>query len=371
MSRNEPPFRADHVGSFLRPDRLMKAVRQFRKGDIEAVEYKRLQDAAITDIVRLQESLGFKSVTDGEFRRRGWSAGFIDAVDGFGLREGTIGFQDGGGEKRAELSPYAKQLLRRNRPIVADDYVFVKSVSTSATPKATMASPPVMHYFLGPRAVDEIIYPDIELYFDDLASIYRAEIAALSDAGCTYLQLDETALPCNCDQRFRADVLDRGEDPDQLTQKYSELINSAVKDRPANMSVAVHMCRGNLKGTWMAEGGYDPIAEFLFDNTEVDAWFMEYDTDRAGDFSPLRFMPKNRIVVLGLISTKTSELESKESLKRRIDEATAYIPLDRLCLSPQCGFSSAPGGGQVITEDDQKRKLELVAEIAIEIWGTT
>ena len=366
----KPPFRAEHVGSFLRPDSLMNVVRSHRANLIDNDTLVRAQDAAIAKIVETQEGLGLRSVTDGEFRRRGWSAGFIDAVDGFGLREGAIGFKKEGKEQKAELSPYAKARLSRNRPIVANDLAFVKSVSKTATPKATIASPPVMHYFLGPRAFDENVYADVEEYFVDLASIYRDEIVALNNEGCTYLQLDETALPCNCDASFRADVEARGEDPDGLTRRYSQLINSAVAGRPENMTVAVHMCRGNLKGTWMAEGGYDPIAERLFTNTDVDAWFMEYDTDRAGDFSPLRFMPEDKVVVLGLVSTKTAALEGKDELKRRIDDASRYVPLERLSISPQCGFSSAPGSGQVITEDDQKRKLALVVETAIEVWGT-
>ncbi len=368
--RSHPPFRADHVGSFLRPERLMTAVRAHRTGGIGEAELREAQDAAIRDIVALQESLGLGAATDGEFRRRGWSAGFIDAVDGFGLREGTIGFRAAdGGRSSAELSPYAKERLKRTRPIVADDFVFLRDAVTGAVPKVTMPSPPVMHYFLGPRAVDEGTYPDIEDYFSDLSAIYREEIAALEAAGCTYLQLDDTALPCHCDESFRSDVASRGEDPEALTGRYVELINAVVDARSATMRVAVHMCRGNLKGAWMAEGGYEAIAETVFGATRVDAWFMEYDTERAGGFEPLRFMPEDRIVVLGLVSTKTPVLESKDELKRRIDTAARYVPLERLCLSPQCGFSSAPGRGQVITDDDQKRKLSLVVETAAEVWG--
>ncbi len=364
-----PPFRAEHVGSFLRPESLMAVVRAYRAGETGANDLRDAQDAAIREVVALQESMGLKSATDGEFRRRGWSAGFIDAVDGFGLREGAIGFRDGRESKAAELSPYAREKLRRTRPVVRDEFAFLKSAVRAALPKATMPSPPVMHYFLGPRAADETVYPDLEEYFEDLIAIYRQEIAALADAGCAYLQLDDTALPCNCDVRFREDVRNRGEDPDALTRRYAAMINDAVAGRPAGMRVAVHMCRGNLKGTWMAEGGYDAIAETLFGEARVDAWFMEYDTDRAGDFAPLRFMPPDRVVVLGLVSTKTPVLEAKDDLKRRIEDASRYVPLERLCLSPQCGFSSAPGGGQVIDEDDQKRKLALIVETAREVWG--
>ena len=368
MTRS-PPFRAEHVGSFLRPESLMAAVRAYRAGEIGANALRDAQDAAIRGIVALQESIGLKSATDGEFRRRGWSAGFIDAVDGFGLREGAIGFRDERGSKATALSPCARERLRRTRPIVCDEFAFLNGAVSGALPKTTMPSPPVMHYFLGPRAVDETVYPDIEEYFEDLIAIYRQEIAALAAAGCAYLQLDDTALPCNCDARFREDVRSRGEDPDVLTRRYAAMINEAVAGRPDGMRVAVHMCRGNLKGTWMAEGGYDPIAETLFGETQVDAWFMEYDTDRAGDFAPLRFMPRDRIVVLGLVSTKTPVLETKDDLKRRIEAASRFVPLERLCLSPQCGFSSAPGSGQAITEEDQTRKLELIVETASEVWG--
>lgn len=368
--RSHPPFRADHVGSFLRPDRLMAAVRARRAGGIGEAELRTAQDAAIRGIVAFQESLGLGAATDGEFRRRGWSAGFIDAVDGFGLREGAIGFRaEEGGRGTPELSPYARERLRRTRPIVADDFAFLRGAVTRAVPKITMPSPPVMHYFLGPRAVDERAYPDIEEYFADLSAIYREEVRALEAAGCTYLQLDDTALPCHCDESFRSDVASRGEDPEALAGRYVELINAVADARSPAMRLAVHMCRGNLKGSWMAEGGYEPIAETVFSGTRVDAWFMEYDTDRAGGFEPLRFMPEDRVVVLGLVSTKTPVLESRDELKRRVDAAARYVPLERLCLSPQCGFSSAPGRGQAITEDDQKRKLSLVVETAAEIWG--
>ena len=348
----------------------MDAVRAHRAGTLSAEGVGEAQDAAIRDIVAFQEEMGLRSVTDGEFRRRGWSAGFIDAVEGFGLREGAIGFrsEDADSEKRAELSPYAKERLYRTRPIVAGDFAFLKSVTKTATPKATMPSPPVMHYFLGPLAADEAVYPDIEAYFDDLVRIYREEIAALAAEGCTYLQLDETALPCNCDMRFRADVAARGEDADALTERYARLINQAIADRPADMVVGIHMCRGNLKGTWMAEGGYDPIAEAIFGTLDVDAYFLEYDTPRAGDFDPLTHVPGDKSVVLGLISTKTRALENPDDIKRRIDEASRFVPLDRLCLSPQCGFASAPGSGQVIDHDDERRKIELIQKIASDVW---
>ena len=366
--RKNPPFRAEHVGSFQRPAELAQAARDFKADKIDNAEFIAIQDQAIKDVVAFQEGLGLGAVTDGEFRRRSWSAGFIDAVDGFGLRDGTMGFRDESGEMGIAKLPYAKERLRRTRPIVADDFQFLKN-NTGATPKVTIPSPPVMHYFLGPLAVDQDIYPDIEDYYADLAAIYRDEIAELGAAGCTYLQFDETAVPCNCDDNFRADVTTRGEDPDALTERYAALINDALSGRPDDMTVAMHFCRGNLKGAWMAEGGYEPIAEMFFNEINVDALFLEYDTPRAGDFEPLRFVPDDKTVILGLVSTKTPELESPDDLKRRIDLAAIHVPLDRLGLSPQCGFASAPGGGQVITHDDVRRKLELILQVAEDVWG--
>ena len=366
--RRALPYRAEHIGSFLRPERLLAAARQAKAGDLAADAYREVQDDCIREIVAFQEDLGLGSVTDGEFRRRSWSAGFIDAVDGFGLREGTLGFRDEHGELGVAPSPYAETKLKRTRPIVADDFGFLKSVVRSASPKATIPSPDVMHFFLGPDAVDAGAYPEIDLYFEDLAEIYRTEIDALADQGCTYLQLDNTALPCNCDDRARAQVRARGEDPDRLTSTYADLINNAIKDRPASMFVGMHLCRGNLKGAWMAEGGYEPIAEVLFNAIEVDAYFLEFDSPRAGDFSPLRHLPKGKTAVLGLVSTKTPVLETEDELKARIDEAAQHAPLEQLALSPQCGFSSGGGSGQPITQDDTKRKLELVVRVADAVW---
>jgi 5-methyltetrahydropteroyltriglutamate--homocysteine methyltransferase len=366
--RSTPPYRADHVGSFLRPPELAEAVRKARDGRIDAAAFRAAQDQAIRDVVAFQEGLGLQSITDGEFRRRGWSAGFIDAVAGYGLRDGALGFRDRSGVIGVASSPYAKARIRRSKPIVAEEFRFLKSV-TRRTAKTTIPSPPVMHYFLGPRTIDPDVYPDMETYFADLVAIYRAEIADLAAAGCTYLQLDDTALACHCDEHVRADVTARGEDPAALLARYARLINDAIAGRPKSMTVAIHLCRGNLKGAWMAEGGYEPVAETLFNAVAADAYFLEYDDARAGDFAPLRHVPAPMAVVLGLVSTKTPVLEGKDDLKRRIDAASRYVPLERLCLSPQCGFSSAPGSGQVVTHDDERRKLDLILEVAREVWG--
>ena len=364
-----PPFRVEHVGSFLRPERLLEAVRARKAGKLDDAELTGIQDDCIRGIVAFQESIGLPTITDGEFRRRSWSAGFIDAVDGFGLRDGTLTFRDESRVIGVASSPYAKAPLRRRRPIVADDYRFLKKSVRKGLPKVTIAAPDVMHYFLGPQAFEKSVYRDREAYFEDLAKIYRDEVADLAAEGCTYLQLDDTALPCNCDAHAREDVRARGEAADELTGRYVGLINECIARKPKEMSVAIHLCRGNLKGAWMAEGGYEPIADALFNRLEVGTYCLEYDTGRAGDFSPLRFLPKGKRVILGLVSTKTPALESKDQLKRRIEAAAKFAPLDQLGIGPQCGFSSGGGGGQTVTQDDTRRKLELVMEVAGEIWG--
>ena len=365
-----PPFRADHVGSFVRPEALLDAVRAHRAGRLDADGLREAEDEAISGIVAFQDGIGMPAVTDGEFRRRSWSAGVIDALDGFGLRrEGVLGFRTESESAGVAASPYAARRLERARPMVAGDYRFLAGLPPAGLPKATLASPPVLHFFLGPRSFERAAYADRDAYFADLVRIYRAEIAELAAAGCGYVQFDETALPCNCDRRARDGVRARGEDPDELTDAYVALINAAVAKRPEGMIVGLHMCRGNFKGRWMAEGGYEPIAERVFHGLDVDVLLLEYDSARAGDFAPLRFLPGDKTAVLGLISTKTPVLEDKDAVKRRIDEAARHAPLDRLAISPQCGFSSAGGGGQVVDADDTRRKLELVLEIAEEVWG--
>lgn len=362
-------FRVEHVGSFVRPERLLAAVRARRADQITESDLKTIQDDCIRDIVAFQESIGLPSVTDGEFRRRSWSAGFIDAVEGFGLRDGTLTFRDASRVIGVASSPYAKAPLRRRQRIVANDYRFLKSVVQRGVPKVTMAAPDVMHYFLGPKAFDASVYRDREAFLDALVRIYREEIADLAAEGCTYLQLDDTALPCNCDAHAREDVAARGENADELTERYAALMNDCVREKPESMTVAIHLCRGNLKGAWMAEGGYEPIADALFNRVNASTYCLEYDTERAGDFSPLRFVPKGKRVILGLVSTKTPVLESKSLLKRRIDAASKHIPLEQLGIGPQCGFSSGGGGGQPLTQDDTRRKLELIMETAREVWG--
>lgn len=361
---------AEHIGSFVRPAKLLDAIRAHRAGNLDAATLAKAVDDAIREIVAFQESIGLPTVTDGEFRRRSWSAGFIDAVEGFGLRDGKLGFRSDGKVVGVAASPYAKAPLKRKGRIVADDFRFLKSVVKRGIPKVTIASPAVMHFFLGPQAFEPSVYKDREAFFAALAQIYRDEIADLAKEGCTWLQIDDTALPCNCDTQVRGDVAERGENADELTARYVQLINDSIAGKPATLRTAIHLCRGNLKGAWMAEGGYDAIADALFNKLNVDIYCLEYDTPRAGDFTPLRHVPKGKTVILGLVSSKTPELESKDELKRRIDEAAKFVPLEQLGISPQCGFSSGGGSGQALTQDDTRRKLELVMDVAREIWGS-
>jgi len=361
-----PPFRVEHVGSFVRPEALLNAARARKAGQIDEAEFRSVQDAAIHDIVRFQESLGLPSVTDGEFRRRSWSAGFIDAVDGFGLRDGTLSFRDETKVIGIAASPYAKAPLKRRRRIVADDYRFLKSVVKKGVPKVTIAAPDVMHYFLGPKAFDA--YPEREAFFADLAQIYRDEISELAAEGCTYLQLDDTAFAYLCDPKIREACRKNGDDPEKLPRIYAQTINRALEGRPAGMTITMHTCRGNFKSAWVAQGGYESVAEAMF-SAAVDAFFMEFDSARAGTFEPLRALPKGKTVVLGLVTTKTGEMESRDELKKRIDEAAKFVPLENLCLSPQCGFSSTHHGN-ALTMDEQWRKLELVVGVAQDVWGS-
>jgi 5-methyltetrahydropteroyltriglutamate--homocysteine methyltransferase len=358
------------VGSFPRPSAVTDAAHRVRAGELGVDAFRQIQDEAIRGIVRFQEELGLGSITDGEYRRRVWSGGFIDAVPALVQREGALStFRAESGEIMSAPAPYARERLERTQGIATEELSFLQSVVRVGVPKVTLPSPPVMHFFLGPRAVDPAVYPDIEVFFDDLARVYREEIAALAELGCTYLQLDDTALACNCDERLRSAVRKRGEDPDQLTKRYAQLINSALAARPANLTVALHLCRGNARGAWMAEGGYEPIAEALFNMIEVDAYLLEYDTPRAGDFSPLRFMPPTKTLVLGLVSTKTPALESADDLLRRVEDAARYVAIDNLALSPQCGFASVGGAEQVVTLDDATRKIELLQRVASQAFA--
>ena len=365
-----PPFRVEHVGSFVRPGRLLEAARANKAGALDDRAYAEIQNDCIREIVAFQDELGLPSVTDGEFRRRVWSGGLTEALDGMGLKaEGMLSFHSESEEYGVPPSPYAEGRLSRRGPIVTGDYEFVASLRPKGVPKVTIASPAVLHFWLGDGSFNPAVYDGRDDFFADLIAIFREEIADLEQAGCRYVQLDDTALPCNCDDTARAAVVARGEDPDELTDAYVQLINACVGERRDDTFAGLHMCRGNLKTMWMAEGGYEPIAERLFGGLDVDAFFLEYDSERAGDFRPLRFLPPGKTAVLGLVSTKTAELESKDDLKRRIDDAARCAPLEQLSLSPQCGFSSAGGGGQVMGLDEIRRKLDLIRDVAAEVWG--
>jgi 5-methyltetrahydropteroyltriglutamate--homocysteine methyltransferase len=364
-ARSTPPFRADHVGSLLRPPALLAAREKRAKGEIDAAALRKAEDAAIADAVRLQENLGLKGVTDGEFRRTYWHLDFIERIEGVKLGEGTARFQFKGNAFRPAV-PTTVGKLRHPGTIMGEDFAYLKSVAR-ATAKVCAPSPTTVYFRAGRAGVSAAAYPDIAAYFADLAAVYRAEIADLAKRGCRYFQLDEVNFAYLCDDKQRAAVTAIGEDLKTLPMTLARLINDSIRGRPKDMAVTMHVCRGNFKGAWMAEGGYEPVAEALF-ACDVDGFFLEYDDERSGGFAPLRLAPKNRMIVLGLVTSKRGDLEAKDALKRRIDEAAKYVPIEWLALSPQCGFSSTVEGNPV-TMDDQKRKLALCVEVAHEVWG--
>ncbi len=363
--RTRPPFRADHVGSLLRPARLAEIRASAREGKASREEAQAVEDDCIRAAVSMQESIGLEAVTDGEFRRDWWHLDFLwgfEGVERWDAHRSRSFSND-------EQPPLAKAVgkVSHGGGIFAGMYAFLDG-ATSRTGKQTIPGPAMLHLRAGDEAIDRTAYPDLDAFWADWTAAYRAEVRALYDAGCRYLQIDDVSLSYLCDEGMREAMRARGDDPDGLAVLYTRLINDAVRDRPSDMTVAVHTCRGNYKSSWVAEGGYAPVAESVLGGLEVDGLFMEFDGDRAGGFEPLRHVPGGRVVVLGLITTKTSELESKDDVKRRIEEASAYVEPENVCLSPQCGFSST-WHGNAVTEDDQKRKLALVVEIAEEVWG--
>jgi 5-methyltetrahydropteroyltriglutamate--homocysteine methyltransferase len=367
--RSKPPFRADHVGSFLRPATLLDARERNRKGEISRTQLRIVEDAAIRDIVIFQEDLGLQGITDGEFRRTYFHIDFLEHLAGIETKGGiSVSFHSASGS--VDFAPPVMHItgpVRHVKPIQLDDFTFLRSV-TRRTPKVTIPSPTMLHFRGGREAISREAYPDMELFFADVAAAYRAEIHSLAEAGCTYLQLDDTNLAYLCDTNMREGARKRGDDPDELPRRYARLINAAIAGRPAGMAVCVHLCRGNFKSAWVAEGGYEPVAEVLFNELDVDGYFLEYDDARSGDFAPLRFVPAGKTVVLGLVTTKLNELETKDALKRKIDQAAKIIPLEQLCLSPQCGFSSTVHGNEIAREA-QAAKVRLVVETAGEVWG--
>ena len=367
--RNAPPFRADHVGSFLRPKELLEARDRFKRGALSKADLRTVEDRTIRDIVRFQEDLGLQGITDGEFRRTYFHIDFLEQLDGVETRGGIAArFHSAAGDVNfAPPVMHVTGKLRHERPIQAGDFKFLKSV-TRRVPKVTIPSPTMLHFRGGRAAISKEAYPDMEAFYDDVARCYREELQQLGAAGCTYVQLDDTNLAYLCDPKMREGARSRGDDPNELPRRYASLINAAIADRPPEMTLCTHLCRGNFKSAWVAEGSYEPVAEVLFNDLKVDGYFLEYDDERSGDFSPLRFVPKGKVVVLGLVTTKLGELESKDDLKRRIDEAARYVPIEQLCLSPQCGFSSTVHGNEIAREA-QAAKLRLVIETAREVWG--
>jgi len=373
MQRSKPPFRAEHVGSLIRPATLIEGRMKAEKEEISDIELKRIQHAAIRDVVHLQEELGLKVVTDGEYNRQSWHRDFMLKFHNVRMIPSKLTVRFHSAEGARLHSPPTMQVTGKlARPngggIFVRDFKFLASVAR-AMPKITLPSPTVMHFRGGREAIDAEAYPDISDFYDDLARLYREEISDLGAAGCRYLQIDEVNLAYLCDPQLRKQVANIGEDPTTLPRTYATLLNATIKDRPRDMTVCMHLCRGNFAGAWVAEGGYEPIAELIFNEINMDGYFLEYDSARAGGFEPLRFLPTGKVAVLGLVTTKTGKLESKDELKRRIDEAAKYAPLEQLALSPQCGFSSGIGGN-TMDEAGEIAKLRLVVDTAREVWGS-
>ena len=370
-SRATPPFRADHVGSLLRPPELIRARAAFADGAIDADGLRDAEDTAIREVVALQEEIGLRSATDGEFRRTSWHMDFIYQLGGISRSDEQLQVAFKNSEGSTFFTSAALKIVdkvRLDHTIFADAFEFLKSVTTTAVPKLTIPSPSMVHYRGGAAAIDPSVYGDIEDFWADLSAAYAEEVRRLGQLGCTYLQLDDTSLAYLNDPMQRQMIAERGDDAEHQHLRYIKQLNAALEARPPGMVVTTHSCRGNFQSYWAAEGGYDFVAEALFNELNVDGFFLEYDDARSGDFKPLRFMPKGKVVVLGLVTTKRGVLEDKDDLKRRIDDASAYVPLEQICLSPQCGFSSTVEGNRLSFEDEVA-KLRLIVETASEVWG--
>jgi 5-methyltetrahydropteroyltriglutamate--homocysteine methyltransferase len=368
---HNPPFRADQVGSLLRPAELKKARQEKVAGKISADDLRFLEDAAIRRVVKQQEDVGLQAVTDGEFRREDFYTDFfVRGLGGVEVRQETTVayFIDHEGRKIPVPWTQVVAPLKWSAPIYADHFRFLKSLTTR-TPKVTVPSPIILHFTCGSAGIVKNAYPNMDHFWDDIINAYQKEMESLYNAGCRYLQFDDPPMATLCNDKFQKMMKDRGDDPDHALNKlYPEMINRAFANRPSSLHLAMHLCRGNNQSGWFGEGGYDPIADVLFNKINADSYFLEYESDRAGGFEPLRFVPKNKTVVLGLVSSKLPHLESKDMLKRRIDEASKYIDLDQLCISPQCGFASSTEGNR-ISEEEQFAKLRLCVEVANEVWG--
>jgi 5-methyltetrahydropteroyltriglutamate--homocysteine methyltransferase len=366
-SKPKLPHRAEHIGSLLRPRELRDAFKARAAGQMSEAVYREVEDRNILEAIWMQEAVGLATISDGEFRRGSWAFGLVKAVTGFGEARSMFEFHDAAGSSYPFDTCYAVAKIRRSRPIAVGEFEFVRR-HTQRVPKVTLPAPSFMHFFRGKACTDPAVYPDIAGFWTDLLRVYHEELADLDRAGAQYLQIDEVPLAMLCDPAVRERARAIGEDSDALVGTYIDAVNDVLAARPAGMTVGMHLCRGNLRSRWMAAGSYEAVAERLFNEVEVDAFFLEYDTPRAGDFAPLRFMAKDKTVVLGLISTKTPVLEQADALCRRIDEAARHVPLERLALSPQCGFASTVGGN-LLSIDDEQRKLGLAVEVANRVWG--
>jgi 5-methyltetrahydropteroyltriglutamate--homocysteine methyltransferase len=370
--RTMPPFRADHVGSLLRPPSLKQAREDAARGAISSDDLRAIEDDAIRDAVRMQEDIGLRSATDGEFRRASWHLDFIYEIAGVQKAEQNFKsvFHNEAGD--IEYTPAALRVTGKigmDHTIFGSAFAFLRDIVTTATPKLTIPAPSLVHYRGGPAAIDRNVYPDMDAFWDDVGAAYADEVRRLAEIGCTYLQLDDTSLAYLNDPEQRAEIARRGEEADRLHETYIRSINRALAGKPAGMTVTTHMCRGNFRSSWVARGGYEFVADALFNQLNVDGFFMEFDDERSGGFEPLRFVPKDKYVVLGLVTSKKPDLEDKDDIKRRIEAASKFLDIDQLCLSPQCGFSSTLEGNS-LTRDQQIAKLRLVAETAEEVWGT-
>ncbi|WP_119730378.1 5-methyltetrahydropteroyltriglutamate--homocysteine S-methyltransferase [Thermomonospora amylolytica] len=372
--RQTPPFRADHVGSLLRPPELLAARADAAAGRIDRDRLREVEDAAIREVIALQREAGLRSATDGEFRRTSWHMDFIYGLGGISPTDEQIKVRFHNAEGDIEFTTAALRVhdrVRLEETIFADAFAFLRDelAGTGVTPKLTIPSPNMVHYRGGPAAIDPDVYPDIEEFWSDLSAAYAEQVRRLGELGCRYLQFDDTSLAYLNDPAQRRMIAERGDDADHLHLRYIKQLNDALAGRPEGMAVTTHMCRGNFRSSWTAEGGYDFVAEALFNELNVDGFFLEYDDERSGGFEPLRFVPKGKQVVLGLVTTKRGELESKDHLKRRIEEASRHVPVEQICLSPQCGFSSTVEGN-ALTREEQAAKLRLIVEVAEEVWGS-
>jgi 5-methyltetrahydropteroyltriglutamate--homocysteine methyltransferase len=367
MQRHQAPFRADVVGSFLRPDAIKQARQQFAQGEISADQLRHVENEEIRHVVEQQCACGLHVVTDGEFRRAWWHFDFFAGLEGVELFEAEQGIQFNGVQTKAHGVRVTGKVSFKDHPML-EDFRYLKSISGDAQPKMTIPSPSVLHFRGGRKVIDATVYPELDAYFDDLATTWRDAIRAFYDAGCRYLQLDDTVWAYLCSDEQRKQIVARGDDPEELARIYTRVLNKALEGKPEDLTIGLHVCRGNFRSTWISEGGYEPVAEVLFGGVNVDAFFLEYDNDRSGDFAPLRFVrPGKQQVVLGLITTKNGELENPEGVKARVEEAAKYVDISQICLSPQCGFASTEEGNS-LTPEQQWEKVRLVTRIAEQVW---